>query len=43
MHDVFFDTIVLETDGADALMRAALSQGFNLRRISDTRIGIALR
>ena len=42
VHDVFFDTIVLETTGADALMRAALSQGFNLRRISDTRIGIAL-
>jgi glycine dehydrogenase len=42
VHDVFFDTIVLETTGADALMRAALSQGFNLRRISDARIGIAL-
>ncbi len=41
-HDVFFDTIVIETAVADALMRAALSQGFNLRRISDTRIGIAL-
>jgi glycine dehydrogenase len=42
VHDVFFDTIVIETTGADALMEAALSQGFNLRRISDTRIGIAL-
>jgi glycine dehydrogenase len=41
-HDVFFDTIAIETSGADALMRTALSQGFNLRRISDTRIGIAL-
>ena len=28
--------------GADALMQAALAQGFNLRRISDTRVGIAL-
>jgi glycine dehydrogenase len=42
VHDVFFDTIVLETTVADALMRAALSRGFNLRRISDTRIGVAL-
>jgi glycine dehydrogenase len=42
VHDAFFDTIALETTSADALMRAALAQGFNLRRISDTRIGIAL-
>ena len=42
VHDAFFDTIAIETAGADALMRAALAQGFNLRRISDTRVGIAL-
>ena len=42
LHDAFFDTIAIETANADALMQAALAQGFNLRRISDTRIGIAL-
>jgi glycine dehydrogenase len=42
LHDAFFDTIVLETASADTLMQAALMQGFNLRRISDTRVGIAL-
>ena len=42
LHDAFFDTIAIETTNADALMQAALVQGFNLRRISDTRIGIAL-
>ena len=42
VHDAFFDTITLETPSADALLRAALLQGFNLRRISDTRVAIAL-
>jgi glycine dehydrogenase len=42
LHDAFFDTIAIETADADALMQAALAQGFNLRRIGDTRIGIAL-
>jgi glycine dehydrogenase len=42
LHDAFFDTIAIETADADALMQDALAQGFNLRRISDTRIGIAL-
>ena len=42
VHDAFFDTIALETASADALMQAALRQGFNLRRISDTCVGIAL-
>ena len=42
LHDAFFDTIAIETASADALMQAALVQGFNLRRISDTRVGIAL-
>ncbi len=42
VHDAFFDTISVEAANADALMQAALVQGFNLRRISDTRIGIAL-
>ena len=42
VHDAFFDTIAIETESADALMRAALTAGFNLRRISVTRVGIAL-
>jgi glycine dehydrogenase len=42
LHDAFFDTIALETANADALMQAASAQDFNLRRISDTQIGIAL-
>ena len=42
LHDAFFDTIAIETARADALMQAAVAQGFNLRRISDTRVGIAL-
>ncbi len=42
VHDAFFDTIAIETPDAAALLRAALTAGFNLRRISDTRVGIAL-
>jgi glycine dehydrogenase len=42
LHDAFFDTIEIETENGNALMQAALRQGFNLRRISDTRVGIAL-
>ncbi|HME25943.1 MAG TPA: aminomethyl-transferring glycine dehydrogenase [Acetobacteraceae bacterium] len=42
VHDAFFDTIAIEITSADALMQDALEQGFNLRPISDTRIGIAL-
>jgi glycine dehydrogenase len=42
LHDAYFDTITLETASADTLMQAALIQGFNLRRVSDTRVGIAL-
>ncbi len=42
VHDAFFDTIALETAHADALMQAGLLAGFNLRRISETRVGIAL-
>jgi glycine dehydrogenase len=42
MHGAFFDTIAIETASADTVMHAALVQGFNLRRISDTRVGIAL-
>ena len=41
-HGAFFDTIVVETAHADTLMQAALDQGFNLRRIGATDVGIAL-
>src|SRR6185437_3335809 len=42
VHNSFFDTITLEAVSADALLQAALAQGFNLRRISDTQVGISL-
>ncbi len=42
LHDAFFDTIEVDTANADALLQAAVMQGFNLRRISGTRVGIAL-
>ena len=41
-HDAFFDTIVVACRDADALMRAALAAGFNLRRVDDGAVGIAL-
>src|SRR5215475_912203 len=41
-HHAFFDTIAVDTTNADALMRAALDAGFNLRRIDDGCISIAL-
>jgi len=41
-HDAFFDTIVVESRDAGALMRAALMAGFNLRRVDDGAVGIAL-
>jgi len=41
-HDAFFDTIVVECGDADALMRAAVAAGSNLRRVDDGAVGIAL-
>mgnify|MGYP002621783706 CR=1 FL=1 len=44
-HDAFFDTIALEcgsAKAADALMAAALARGFNLRRVDEGCVGIAL-
>jgi glycine dehydrogenase len=42
-HDAFFDTIAIEAGAkADSLMAAALTQGFNFRRIDATGVGIAL-
>ncbi|MGH7066332.1 MAG: aminomethyl-transferring glycine dehydrogenase [Acetobacteraceae bacterium] len=43
VHDAFFDTIAIEPlEGADALIAKALSAGFNLRRLSASRVAIAL-
>jgi glycine dehydrogenase len=42
-HDSFFDTIAIEAGSrADALIAAALEHGFNLRRIDETGVAIAL-
>ena len=41
-HDAFFDTIVIECGDAAALMREAVAAGFNLRRVDDGAVGIAL-
>ncbi|WP_191082897.1 aminomethyl-transferring glycine dehydrogenase [Roseococcus microcysteis] len=42
-HDAFFDTILVETGArTEALMEAALTAGFNLRRVGDNAIAIAL-
>jgi glycine dehydrogenase len=42
-HSEFFDTITLETGAATTrIMQTALDAGFNLRRIDDATIGIAL-
>ncbi len=42
-HAVFFDTLTVEAgDRAEALMQAALAAGFNLRRVDETGVGIAL-
>jgi len=41
-HEAFFDTIVVESADADLLMRLALADGFNLRRIGGNAVGIAL-
>ncbi|HEY6440712.1 MAG TPA: aminomethyl-transferring glycine dehydrogenase subunit GcvPA, partial [Acetobacteraceae bacterium] len=42
LHDAFFDTIAIETPNSDTLIQKALTQGFNLRHISDMQVGIAL-
>jgi len=42
-HAEFFDTIAIEAgERADAIMAAALAAGFNLRRLDNSGIGIAL-
>jgi glycine dehydrogenase len=41
-YATFFDTIVIECGNADALLRAALAAGFNLRRVDDGAVGISI-
>ena len=41
-HDDFFETIAIECSDADALIARALQERFNLRRIDDLGVGIAL-
>src|SRR5699024_2814359 len=37
----FFDTIVVTVDDVDAIMSKAVDAGYNLRRYSDTQVGIS--
>ena len=39
--DTFFDTVVVTVDDVDAIMAQADEAGYNLRRFSDTQVGIA--
>ncbi|HUC16237.1 MAG TPA: aminomethyl-transferring glycine dehydrogenase [Acetobacteraceae bacterium] len=42
-HEEFFDTIAIETEaGADPLIERALTAGFNLRRLDEKAVAIAL-
>jgi len=41
-HASFFDTIVVETPDPDGLMARAVDAGFNLRRVDDGAVAIAL-
>jgi glycine dehydrogenase len=41
-HDAFFDTIAIDTPKPNALIAAAAVEGFNLRQIDETGVGIAL-
>ena len=43
VNDSFFDTLTVEVaGGADVALASALAQGLNLRRVSDSRIGISV-
>jgi len=41
-HGAFFDTIVIDCGNADAMLRAVLAAGFNLRRVDDGAVGISI-
>ena len=38
----FFDTVVIEVKGSDAVLSKAVAAGFNLRKINNNRVGISL-
>ena len=38
----FFDTVVIEVKGSDAVLSKAVAAGFNLRKIDNERVGISL-
>ena len=38
----FFDTVVIEVKGSDAVLSKAVAAGFNLRKIDNNRVGISL-
>lgn len=38
----FFDTVVIEVKGSDAVLSKAVAAGFNLRKIDNDRVGISL-
>ncbi|MCU0887154.1 MAG: aminomethyl-transferring glycine dehydrogenase, partial [Rubritepida sp.] len=43
VHDAFFDTVCIATGvRTDAIMAAALAAGFNLRRVDDAHLAVAL-
>jgi len=41
LTETFFDTITVQVENADVIVAAALEQGVNLRRGSDTTVGIS--
>lgn len=40
VNDTWFDTLTVQLDDAESAYQAALNAGINLRKISDTRLGI---
>ncbi|KAK9717728.1 glycine decarboxylase subunit P [Basidiobolus ranarum] len=42
-NDTFFDTLTIEvTDGSDSVIKRAVDNGINLRRINETTVGVTL-
>lgn len=41
-HDAFFDTVTVRVENADAVLKVASDQGFNLRKVDDTTVGISV-
>ncbi|MEM9411867.1 MAG: aminomethyl-transferring glycine dehydrogenase, partial [Planctomycetota bacterium] len=42
VHNHFFDTIVVRSESSDRLIQSAIDRQINLRRMSDTLVGISL-